>query len=373
MIMMSPFAVGEVPFENVYLHGMVLDKFGKKMSKSKGNGIDPIDMIKLFGTDAVRLSLLIGSTPGNDTRISEEKIGSFRNFVTKLWNIYRYAAGTDDNFKLVEKIGKKDIKTLSDKWIVSRLNILIKEVTQELNDYKFSLAGEKLQNFTWNELADWYVESNKIEKNKNVLGYILRNVLLLWHPFMPFVTEKIWSDTNATNGHTNDTNKDTNKKKMLMVEKWPVADKKLVDKKAEKEFQNLQEIITKVRNLRSNYHIEPGKIITAYGKNIKNTEIIGRLARVKFDGQSAKGIAVSAGKIKISLDISGMVDMEKEKVRLKKEIQNLETLAIKTEGLLKNKKFLESAPKVIVAQNKVKLVEYENRIKIQRELLKNLG
>jgi valyl-tRNA synthetase len=124
MIIMTIFALDEVPFEKVYLHGLVLDKFGKKMSKSKGNGINPLDMIEKFGTDAVRLSLLLGSTPGNNVRISEEKIENFRNFVTKLWNIYRYCSSSKE-FSLIEKLEEKDIKSLSDKWIVSELNLLI--------------------------------------------------------------------------------------------------------------------------------------------------------------------------------------------------------------------------------------------------------
>ena len=358
MIMMSLFAVGEIPFENVYLHGMVLDKFGKKMSKSKGNGIDPLDVINQFGTDAVRLALLVGSTPGNDVRISEEKIESFRNFVTKLWNIYRYSATTYPDMKLIEKINFRDVKTLADKWIVSKLNVLISEVTTDLDGYKFSLAGEKLQSFIWNDLADWYLEISKIEKNEKVLGYVLDKILKLAHPFAPFVTEKIWQDSFSGS-------------KILMIEKWPVTDKKLIDKKAEREFQKLQEIIGQVRNIRSSYKIDPVRVITAYSLKITNQEIIEKLARVKIVNSkpTTKTIKIA----NLNLDIAELIDTEKEKARLQKEIENLEKLVTNTEKLLSNKKFISSAPKEISERTKGNLKEYQEKLENQKELLKNLG
>lgn len=231
MIMMSLFATGEIPFEKVYLHGLVLDKHGKKMSKSKGNGIDPLDMISIYGADAVRLALLIGGTPGNDMRMSEEKVEGFRNFVTKIWNIFRFCQMTP-GFQLEEKINQKDLETLADRWILSRTETLVQEVSDNLDRYQFSLAGEKLREFTWNELADWYVEVTKKEKNPKVLGYVLDKLLRLWHPFMPYVTEEIFSKLN------ND---------LLMVAKWPGSEAKLIDKKAEKEFAKFQEKVVASR------------------------------------------------------------------------------------------------------------------------------
>ena len=368
MIMMTLFALKEVPFENVYLHGMVLDKLGKKMSKSKGNGIDPLDMVEKFGADAVRLSLLVGSTPGNDMRLSEDKIASFRNFVTKLWNIYRYCAQADSNFSLVEKINKKDLKSLSDKWIVSELNRTIDEITKNLNEYKFSLAGETLEKFIWNDFASWYLEINKIEKNSKVLGYVLDKILKLSHPFAPFVTEKIWQDSSARRSFSEGGS-------LLMVEKWPVTDKKLIDKKAQIDFAHFQQIVTKIRNIRTSYHIDPGKTIQVFAEKAENKEVLEKLARIKIDITSkkeTKGIVVVGKNIKLTLAISDFVDVEKEKARLEKEIENLKNLIAKTETLLKNKNFVKSAPKEIIASNKVKLTEYNDKLKIQAELLDNL-
>ncbi len=362
MIMMSLFALDEVPFKDVYLHGMVLDQFGKKMSKSKGNGIDPIDMIDKFGTDAVRLALLIGSAPGNDMRLSEEKIASYRNFVTKLWNIYRYCHQADSEFLLVEKLNKKDFKSLSDRWIVSRLNVVIESMTKNLNVYKFSLAGETLEKFIWDDFADWYLEINKIEKNSRVLGYVLDKILKLTHPFAPFVTEKIWQDFFTG-------------KKILMIEKWPVAEKKFLDKKAQVDFASLQQVVAKIRNIRTSYHIDPGKTIQVFTKKTENKEILEKLARIKIDVVSkveSAGVVIVGKNIKLTLAIFDLIDIEKEKTRLANEIANLENLIAKAELLFKNKKFMKNAPQEIVCSNEAKLKEYNNKLEIQRGLFKNL-
>lgn len=363
MIMLSLYSTGKIPFKNLYFTGLVRDKDGQKMSKSKGNGIDPLEMIEKYGADALRLSLVTDTTPGQDFRLYEEKIEKYRNFVTKLWNIYRYAASSDENFTLGVKISKKDLKTLSDRWIVSRLNSVVFEATKALEEKKLTLAENILINFTWNELADWYLETSKVEKNSYVINYVIGCLIKLWHPFMPFVTEKIYRDMIG-------------EKKFLMVEKWPVAEKKLIDKKAEKEFEKLQEMITKIRNIRSSYRISPSVVISAFGKNIKNVEIVEKLALVKIEDDKKKkksGVAVSARSAKLTLDISEFIDIEKEKSCLGKEIENFKNLISKTENLLKNKNFLKKAPKVVVAQNKTKLQEYREKLKSSRDLLGNLG
>lgn len=361
MILMSSFAMKEIPFEKVYLHGLVLDKFGKKMSKSKGNGIDPLDVINLYGADAVRMALLLGSTPGNDVRISEEKIESFRNYVTKIWNIYRYSAMTYADFNFIEKINKKDIKSLADRWIISSLNNVSGEIAKDLENYRFSMAGEKLQKFVWNDFADWYLEINKTEKNSKILGYVLDKILKLSHPFAPFVTEKIWQDFFQG-------------KKILMVERWPMAEKNLLDKKAQLEFDNLRQIVAKIRNIRTSYHIDPGKTIQVFAKKNENKEILEKMARIKIEVVpriSVKGIVIFGKNIKLTLAISDLIDAPKEKARLEKEVTNFEGLIMKIEALFKNSNFIKSAPKEVIAANKVKLKEYEEKLKIQRELLKN--
>jgi len=316
-------------------------------------------MIEKYGADALRMILITDTTPGLDIRVYEEKIEKYRNFVTKLWNIYRYSFSSSDNFKLIEKISGHDVKSLADQWIVSRVNQAILEASRMLESKNIAMAENILIKFTWDDLANWYLEIHKLEKNDKVLGYVLEKILKLWHPFMPFVTEKIYGDANR-------------KAKMLMVQKWPVADKKLIDKKAEKEFQNLQEIIVKIRNIRSSYRIAPSEIISASSQKLKNQEIIEKLGRVKFGEKIKQGINVSEKNIRIILDIAELIDVEKEKKNFDKEIANLENLIAKNSALLANKNFLASAPKEIVENNKIKLSEYKEKLKSQKELLENL-
>jgi valyl-tRNA synthetase len=219
-----------------------------------------------------------------------------------------------------------------------------------------------LQKFTWDELADWYLEIHKIEKNDKVLGYILDKIMKLWHPFMPFVTEKIWQDLQAN-------------KSLLMIQKWPEADKKLLDKKAEKEFANLKEIVYKIRNVRSNYHIEPAKVLNVYAQKIKEKEIIEKLGRVKIEKNDKIGermLEIGIAKFSLKINLAEYIDISKELKSAEKEIGNLEKLIAKSEATLKNKNFLKNAPKEIVESSQNKLREYKEKLKIQIDLRKSL-
>ncbi|MFH1838361.1 MAG: class I tRNA ligase family protein [Candidatus Kuenenbacteria bacterium] len=375
MIMMSLFAIQEIPFEKVYLHGMILDKKGKKMSKSKGNGIDPVDMIKKFGADAVRLSLLIGNTPGNDSRMSEEKIEGSRNFVNKFWNISRFITQTQNAKRKTQnknaEINYKNL-TLADKWILNKFNVLIKEVDNNLKKYNFSQAGEKLREFTWNYFADWYLEISKFEKNKEkneILIYILENLLKLWHPFIPFVTEVIWQELNLS----------ADKQKFLMIEKWPTyqIDKAIYSNA--NDFEVIKNIIIAIRNARSENKIEPSKKIKAIiyaGKNInlveKNKELIKNLKtninelEIKKScdfkkTQDDKTIRIIVDDIEIYL--IGAIDKEKEQKRINKKTLELEKLILNLEKKLSNKEFINKAPKQIVEKEKEKLKLFQTELK----------
>ncbi|MBU1448330.1 valine--tRNA ligase, partial [Patescibacteria group bacterium] len=193
MVLMSTYALGEVPFKDVYLHGLVCDEKGRKMSKSLGNVIDPLDMIKKYGTDAVRLSLVLGTTPGQDQKLSEEKIEGFRNFTNKLWNISRFILmQIGDEGGATSDTPPKPV-TLADRWILARLGEVTASITKKIAAYELSSAGEELRDFTWGDLADWYLEIAKVEQGKEaILTHVLKTVLALWHPYMPFVTEDIW-------------------------------------------------------------------------------------------------------------------------------------------------------------------------------------
>ncbi len=366
MVIMSLFALNEIPFEKVYLHGTVLDKNGKKMSKTKGNGIDPLDVIKEFGTDALRLSLLIGNTPGNDMRYSEEKVASSRNFINKLWNISRFIiTNTDD---LSDNYNKNEL-SLSDKFVLNRLNNLILESRKNLQEYQFALAGDKLKDFTWNDLADWYIESKKFEKNENnnkILIFILKNILKLWHPFIPFITEVIWQELGE--------------KETIMITPWP-QEINISFNSEEQDFELIKEIIIAIRNARFVNKVEPGKkikaIIMAGEKELlieEQKHLIQNLktgiSEIEFistniDQDKNNVILISVGSIEIHL--LGAINEEKEKMRRNKEIENLNKVISIIENKLANNDFTTKAPAELINKEQEKLKNY----KIELEKLEN--
>ncbi len=376
MIMMSLFALQEIPFKNVYLHGMVLDKHGKKMSKSKGNGIDPIEMIEKYGTDAVRLSLLIGSTPGNDVRFSEEKIEGQRNFVNKLWNISRYILMSVDDVNVNTKSLKP--KTLADKWILEELDNLIHMVNNAIENYQFSSAFEidrGIRDFMWNKLADWYLEISKIQnKNDPILIYVLETLLKLCHPFIPFVTEQIWSEMG--------------KEKMLMIEEWAENKKGGLElTQTNVDFNMLQGIIQGIRIKKNEYKIPLKKkvevIINAKERkdltkdeieSIKrNKDIIEALAgtrdlKIKRGIQKIEGWTQFDSRVSVYINLENLIDKEKEKKSLEKEINNLKKYLDQIKNKLDNKKFIANAPDEIVKKEKNR---YNESIEKLRKLEKN--
>jgi len=318
MIIMSTYALEEIPFEKIYLHGLVRDKQGRKMSKSLGNGIDPLEMIKKYGTDAVRLSLIIGTTPGNDVRLYKEKIASYRNFINKIWNIARFVITQKKQKKKPSDLLNVDTASLSltmtkkkfspaDKWILYELNQLIKKVDRHLKQFKFSLAGEEIYEFIWHKLADWYIEITKkehLEHQSALLQYILKKCLILLHPFVPFVSEYIWGIMNRGKDaiHCASANK------MLITQQWVEGIDFKISKADAKKFKKIQQKIIKKR---------------------KN----------KQKKKQNKKTALS----------------KKEKQELKKYIADLEKR-------LKNKKFLQNAPKKVIQKEKARLKKARTKL-----------
>lgn len=375
MIMMSLFALGEIPFEKVYLHGLVRDEKGRKMSKSLGNVIDPLTVAEKYGTDAVRLSLVIGNTSGNDLKLNEEKIKSFRNFTNKLWNISRYVL-IDVSKDCLSSDEKIDFKTLNweSKWILQRLNWTIQEVSKNIEKFNFSIAGEILKDFTWNTFADWYLEFSKVDKNEKVLIYVLKNILKLWHPFMPFVTESIW--------------KNMGQEKLLLVEKWPVELKMPMNQRtdfgnAEFQVEKIREIITRIRNLKSNYNIQTNKNIKV--AIISNKEWIKYFDRhiMKLAGtrqpeylpenssKPANSVtSVVSGIGIICLNLGGMVDFKKERERLNKEASALQKFISSLEKRLSDQQFTGKAPENIINQQKESLKKSKSKLQEIKNILK---
>jgi valyl-tRNA synthetase len=369
MILMTTYVLGEVPFENVYLHGMLRDKDGKKMSKSLGNGIDPLEMIEKYGTDALRLSLIIGSTPGNDLKIYEEKIENYRNFVNKLWNISRYILMSVEEVRIID--ARPEAKTLSDQWILQEMDCLIARTTGNLDDFKFSMAGEDIYDFTWNKFADWYLEIAKVEGGKeDILLYVLERLLVLLHPFAPFVTEEIWKSFESG--------------EMLLVRNWPKCSDAEIDNEITGNFGLISEIVTSIRNIRSENKIDPAKklnITIATQKKAglieENSDVVKFLARLDtlqiVDSFIPDKNFVTAiqPEVEIFLSLEGLVDLEKERKGLLEEKAKLEKFIENSKNKLQNETFTAKAPAEIVEKEKGtmqdnidKLAKIEEKIKI---------
>ena len=358
MILMTTYATGQIPFENVYLHGLVRDKNGEKMSKSKPETcIDPLDMIEKYGTDAVRLSLVIGGTPGNDIRLYEEKIAGYRNFINKIWNSSRFVLMNLSEKDLKHEFDpKKDIKSLADKWIISKLNRLVKETISGIEKYRFGEAGTLVYDFFWSQFCDWYVEISKGEcKNEAVLKHVLETVLKLLHPFTPFITEVIWADLKQ--------------KSLLIGEQFPKYQDSLAFEKEEKLMNKFLDLISAIRKARSDYKVEPAKRISAviyskFAKEFKAEALtISKLARLEkleiiTSGKKVpKSKAIILPYAEVYLPLSGMVDVEKEKSRIRKEIEKHENDIKVLESKLSNKGFINNAPQEIVDKEKIRLEE----------------
>ncbi len=364
MIMMTTYALDEVPFETVYLHGLVRDKQGRKMSKSLGNGIDPLDVIAKYGADPVRLSLVIGATPGNDVRLYDEKIAGFRNFVNKLWNIGRFILA--QNQKITPPAGgsKKQKKslTLADRWILSRLHKVVASVTDDLEHFRFSQAGETLRDFTWGDFADWYLEIKKVEGDPN--GLLLSTyclLLKLWHPYTPYVTEVLWKQfqkITKTQKHENT---------LLMVAEWPKSNKKCIDHSAETSFELIRKSVTAFRNARATYRIpvtaELNAIIVSKAHAdlfIENQASIIRLAHlasckvVEEAERPEQSIPIAFKGATLYLLVGGIVDIAKEQERIKQDVERQMAYVSGLEKRLMNEEFTKKAPVEIVEAEKAK-------------------
>lgn len=368
MIIMTTYATGDIPFEKVYLHGLIRDKEGRKMSKSFGNGIDPIEMIEKFGTDALRMSMVIGNTPGNDMRLYEEKIMAYRNFTNKLWNASRFVIGIFEE-KGITEAPELNLGSLSDadEWILSKLNTTIKTSDEALTEYRISEAGQLLYDFLWNDFCDWYLELSKGDKqNPAVLYHVLSTTLKLLHPIVPFVTEQIWSELPGTSG-------------LLISENYPEPLEGDFDADS---IELITELISAIRRMRAENKIEPAQKapVTLYGRKDleKNKEDIMRLARIseltwEESGEKLSGAAADVVKdVQIFILLEGLVDTEKEKVRLQKEIEQLGKYIATVSAKLANTNFVQNAPEAVVEGEKKKLAEAEVRMKQMKEQVGNL-
>ncbi len=362
MILMSTYVLDEIPFKDVYIHGVLRDGKGKKFSKSSGNNIDPLEVIENYGTDALRLSLLIGVSPGQDSKYYEEKVESARNFVNKVWNIARYIDLTlnKEQSDLEFDFGNLNEENLSlaDKWILDKFNNLLDEINIDFSKFRFSQIAEKLQHFTKEDLADWYLEASKFQKEKDtskVLRFLLENILKAWHPFIPFVTEKIWQNFN---------------KDLLLIQKYP--QKENFNFQNTSDFDFIKDIIISIRNARSENKVEPSRkvkaVIVSDKENlIKENEILIKKLRTGVESIVYGKEENFKDAIKISqkgtiIYLLGAIDKEKEAKRIEKETKNLQKLIENLNRKLSNENFVNKAPKEIVNREKERLKDLKEKL-----------
>jgi valyl-tRNA synthetase len=351
MMMMGIFAMdGVAPFPVIALHGLVRDRFGKKMSKSRGNTIDPLEFMDRYGADALRFALAQKANPGTDQALAEEWVGASRNFATKLWNATRFAIMNGANVD--GELPASSSLNAIDKWILSRLSETISEVDQLLESYEFARACDVIYHFAWDDLCDWYLELSKetfasgnSEATKRVLGHVLDQLLKLMHPVMPFITEELW--TSFTGGES------------LVISQWPVADASHIDKKSEKLVAELQSIITEVRRFRNDQGIKttqkvPGRFIAPadIARYAPAMAFVLKMESVDFTASASFEI----GSVKVELDLTGTIDIGAERARLTKDLataqKDLQTAQIK----LSNEGFMAKAPENVVVEIKERLV-----------------
>jgi len=391
MIMLGLEMTGDIPFHTVYLHGLIRDEYGQKMSKSKGNVVDPLVVIEDYGADALRFALLTGSTPGNDMKLSLQRVEAGRNFANKLWNASRFVISN-----LAESCSTQDIAraavswkkastalSLPDRWILSRHNRLIRDVNRLIDQYQFGEAGRQIYEFLWGEFCDWYIEIAKVPlygedratawKTQAILVYVLERTLRLLHPFMPFVTEEIWQHL-------------PHEGEALITAPWPEPDP--LDEAAEMEMEPIMEMVRAIRNARAEYEVEPSRAIAAIiiAGNKRNlvasqAAILTRLARVdaaklrieqELAEKPAKALTLVVGDYEVFLPLADLVDIARERTRLSAELKDIQQEIARAEKLLGNQNFVSKAPAEVVNKERAKLEGYCQRCAKLEERLRAL-
>lgn len=363
--------MGKEPFKHVFIHGIVRDALGRKMSKSLGNGIDPLLIIEKYGTDALRFALTIGNSPGNDLRFSDEKVEASRNFANKIWNASRFVLMNFDENPDFSKVDESKF-TIADKWILSRVNKLVKEVTENMEKYELGIALQKIYEFIWEEYCDWYIELVKPRlydresegrfEAQYVLNYVLCVALKLLHPYMPFVTEEIYQHL-------------INDDESIMISKWPEYREEYNFEAEEENMGIIMEAIKNIRNIRAEMNVPPSrkaKVIFVAADNEKGNvlesgrkffERLGGASEVIIQmdksGISPDAVASVIHGAQIFIPLEDLIDIAKEIERLSKEKENLEAELERVNSKLSNEGFIAKAPAKVVEEEKAKKVKYQ--------------
>jgi len=395
MIMMGLELTGQKPFSTVYLHGLVMDKHGQKMSKTKGNVIDPIEVMDEMGTDALRFTMLVGSTPGNNTNISLEKVKANRNFANKVWNAGRYVLGTLPDAPSAPR--NEPHWTLADSWIWARLQQLIRSVERLFENHQYGIAGRQIYDFFWSEFADWYLEISKEQISRGgdhayytieTLIRVLDISLRLLHPFTPYVTEELWQHLKEAVEGSPFADRVDDWEDALIIASWPeTREMEGWEAEAVENFELIQEMVRTIRNVRAEKNVKDGRLIPALIASTEfaqlfeqEKEILAELAqldkdkieiRKELDEKPEGHVALVAGPVEIYLPLADLVDPEEEYKRLQNELEQAEGQIQRLEKLLAGP-FSEKAPQEVVEKEKTKLDSYREKATTIREQIEML-
>lgn len=363
---------GQMPFKDTLIHGLVRDSEGRKMSKSLGNGIDPLEVIEQYGTDAMRYMLSTSSTPGQDLRFRWERVEQSRNFANKIWNASRFALMNLEGVKHSDIDISGELGT-ADRWILHRLNETSRDITRLIDAYEFGETGRLLYNFIWDDLCDWYIEFAKLslygedqaakKKTQSVLAYVLDRTMRLIHPFMPFISEEIWQHLP----HEGET---------VMLASWPTYDRSLENKAAVAEMDLLMDVIRAVRNIRAEVNVPMSKkielMLSAADENVlgiieRNADYIRRFcntseyeAGLGLEAPDKAMTAIVTG-VELYLPLAGLIDIEQEIARLEKEVQHLTSEVDRVEKKLSNQGFVSKAPAKVIEEERAKQADYSDK------------
>ena len=375
--------VGEVPFRKVLIHGLVRDSQGRKMSKSLGNGIDPLEIIDQYGADALRFTLITGNAPGNDMRFYMERVEASRNFANKVWNASRFIQMNmpEDGIDLTKK---PDSFTDADKWILSKVNKVAKEVTDNLDKYELGVAADKIYNFIWEEFCDWYIEMvkprlyNDEDDTKYAALWTLQKVLIdslkLLHPYMPFITEEIFCNLQSD-------------EESIMISDWPEYTEEYDFAEEEEAVETIKETVRAIRNVRSEMNVPPSKkakvFVVSEDQNIRDifakgevffatlgyaSEVVIQEDKTGIDDNAVSVVIPNAN---IYIPFAELVDIDKEIERLEKEVERLDKELARVNGMLSNENFVSKAPEAKINEEKEKKAKYEQMKEQVEQQLEN--
>ena len=374
----------EVPFHHVLIHGLVRDSQGRKMSKSLGNGIDPLEIIDKYGADALRLTLITGNAPGNDMRFYMERVEASRNFANKVWNASRFIMMNLEKAEVPKQLDPNDL-TGADKWILSKVNTLAKDVTDNMEKYELGIAVQKVYDFIWEEFCDWYIEMVKPRLYNDedttkaaalwTLKTVLTNALKMLHPYMPFITEEIFCTLHP-------------EEESIMISSWPEYTESWDFASDEKAVETIKEAVRGIRNVRTGMNVQPSKkaqvFVVSENEEIRNIFENGKVffatlgyassVHVQVDKAGISDDAVSAviPEAVVYMPFAELVDLDKELERLRKEEERLTKELARVNGMLNNEKFVSRAPQAKIDEEKAKLEKYTQMMDQVKERLASL-